>query len=301
MSGSTFGARVVGEKAAAEALAAQKGGGEVFGKRVFNPAASPNSEQAAKGNSQFGAAVIGGAHESDARGKEGSTSVADLERILGENPTFFDSLYEAELARKEGARVDALKIFLNVEYGIKGAGRAHVIEEIRGLLGETAVTAKQRGNDLLAHGKRIEAQQERQTENANLLDAERVQGLRDRDDNLEALAKSKNKGTQSQIGSADTDAQQKAIAKDEKLDIGGDASKPGEPIVPAGVAGVVKGGAEKSAKAGDSTAATPSGTKQQPPVTGDGTASGTQKQTPSTSGKSRSSAKSSAKKKGSKK
>lgn len=245
MTTSSFGSRVVGEKAAAEAMAAQKGGADVFGKRVLNSVSIPTSEAVAKAQSQFGAHVIGGAHASDTKGKSGSVSVEDLENLLDENPTFFDSLYEAELSRKEGARVAALRIFLNVEYGIKGAGRQSIIQEIRGMLGENSVTARQSANDLLASAKSLEAREERMKENELLQDAGRIKSLKERDDNLKALDKSDRKSTSEQVGegSANTDTQKRAIAGKEGLDLG-DPSKPGEPILPSGVAGVSREGGE---------------------------------------------------------
>jgi hypothetical protein len=244
MSKSTFGERVIGHEAAAAALAAQKGGAEVFGKRVVNAIPEPTSFELAKRSSQFGAAVIDGAHESDTKGKPGSVSVEDLENILDENPTFFDSLYEAELARKEGPRTAALEVFLNVEYGIKGAGRQSIIAEINGMLGKTGITAKQAANELTARGKELRERQTRMDENASLQDAERVRVLRERDDNLAHLKGSKNKSTTEQLaaGTADTEAQRRHIAEASGLDIGQDPTKRGEPVLPAGVAAVTQGG-----------------------------------------------------------
>jgi hypothetical protein len=244
MTKSTFGERVIGHEAAAAALAAQKGGAEVFGKRVVNAIPEPTAFELSKRNSQFGAAVIDGAHESDTKGKPGSVSVEDLENILDENPTFFDSLYEAELARKEGPRTAALEVFLNVEYGIKGAGRQSIIAEINGMLGKTGITAKQAANDLRARSKELTERQTRMDENASLQDAERVRVLRERDDNLAHLKGSKNKSTTEQLaaGTADTEAQRRHIAEASGLDIGQDPAKVGEPLLPAGVAGVVQGG-----------------------------------------------------------
>lgn len=246
MTQSTFGARVVGDDEAAKAIAAQKGGAEVFGKRVIGPTNAPTAEQLAKGNSQFGPLVVAGSKGGGLKGTE-ALSVKDIENVLEENPTFFDSLYEAELARKEGPRTDALKVFLNVEYGIKGAGRQSIIQEIRGMLGLHTITAQQAANDFTVRSKEIEARQERMDENLSLADAERVKALKERDDNLNALKNSKNKGTTNQLGSVDTEVQRRQIAKDEGLDTGANQtgeSKPGEPLLPVGVAAVQKGGGE---------------------------------------------------------
>lgn len=263
---STFGARVIGDEAAAKALAEQKGGGNVFGKRVVTAIPEPNTEAVAKKNSQFGPLVVKGSTNQDNHGKPGSVSVSEIERILGENPTFFDSLYEGELARPEGPRTDALEVFLNVEYGIKGAGRQSIIQEIKAMLGHGAITAKQLANDFTAQSKALDERLERQEENERLGDAARIHSLRQREDDLNALKGSTRKGTASQLEeeSADTDRQKKAIAERDGLDIG-DSGKPGEPILPAGVHNVVQGGREKGEKqAGGATA---SGTHTPPAST----------------------------------
>ena len=224
----TFGSKVVGEEEAARAIEKAKGGGNVFGKRVMEPFESGTAEQAAKAASQFGPRTIGGASQQDQKGKRGSPSEKDIENMLEENPTFFDSLYEAELAREEGPRKAVLENFKVVEQGIKGAGRAHVIAEINKLLGFNQVTAAQRANQFRAQAKQIEEQEQRNEENAGLVDAGRIQSLVDREKNLETLQKSKNRGTQSQVKavSADTDAQVRQIAEEEGLDVtGSEASK----------------------------------------------------------------------------
>jgi hypothetical protein len=233
MSESTFGSKVVGEEAAAKAAAAAKGGGEVFGKRVTGAIAEPSADYLAKKNSEFGARVIGNARAQDHKGSSGdggSPSVKDLENILEENPTTFDSLYEAELARSEGPRKAALEIFVVVENGIKGAGRPQVLNEINHLLGKDSVTAAQRADHLRATATQIEEQQQRMDDNVKLQDADRIQSLRDREDNLEVLRKSGNRSTKSQLGAAspDTDAQVRSIADRDGLDVGGPAADAGK-------------------------------------------------------------------------
>lgn len=256
---STFGERVIGHEAAAASLAAQKGGADVFGKRVVSSIPEPTAFALAKKSSQFGAAVIDGAHESDTKGKPGSISVDDLAKVLDANPTFFDSLYEGELARKEGPRAAALEVLLLSEYGIHGQGRSSVIDEINGMLGKTAISAKQLANEHTARVKEIAARQVRQEENVLLHDAGRVRALKLRDDDLNALKGSKNKTTLDQIDGTDVSSenQRRAIANKEGLDIGQKGVEtPGEPILPAGVFGVVQGGREKSAGATTSGVAT---------------------------------------------
>ena len=228
---STFGERVIGQEAAAAALAAQKGGSEVFGTRVVG-VPEPTTQALARKNSQFGPAVLEGAHETDTKGNPGSISVEELEKVLTANPTFFDSLYEGELGRKEGARTAALEVFLLSEYGIHGQGRSSVIDEINGMLGKTAISAKQLAKDHTARVNEIAAREERQRENALVADAERVRILRQRDENLAFLEEK---------GSASA---KRELAGPPKEEPDHDLSKPGEPILPVGVAGVVQGGGE---------------------------------------------------------
>jgi hypothetical protein len=253
---STFGERVIGHEAAQASLAAQKGGADVFGKRVANAIPEPTAFQLAKKSSQFGAAVVGDAHQSDGKGKPGSISVEDLQKVLDANPTFFDSLYEGELARKEGPRASALEVFLLSEYGISGQGRSSVIDEINGMLGKTAVSAKQLANDHAARVKELDARQTRMDENALLGDAERVRSLRQRDENLSYLKEHGSKSAKEQLeagaGDPSSDNQRRAIADKEGLDIGQDPSQRGDPILPFGVAGVVQDG-HAPAKAGATT------------------------------------------------
>lgn len=216
-----FGSRVVGEEAAARAIEQAKGGGEVFGKRVRDDIPEPSTLDLAKKNSEFGARVIGGASEQNQKGQHGSVSVEDIDNILEENPTFFDNLYEGELARADGPRKAALEIFAVRENGIKGEGRPSVLAEINRLLGKNAATNKVRADNFRAHSQLIEDQRVRGEENAQLQDADRVKALREREDNLDVLKKSSRKGTQSQIVSADTETQLRQIGEQKGLDVDG--------------------------------------------------------------------------------
>lgn len=229
MSESTFGSRVVGEEAAAKAIAASKGGGEIFGKRVIDAIGEATADSAAKRNSEFGARVANTVKATDHKGSTangGMPSVEELENILEENPTTFDSLYEGELARTEGPRKAALEIFAVVENGIKGAGRPSVLNEINHLLGRDRVTAAQRADRFRAIATQTNEQQERADENVLLADAPRLQSLREREENLAFLKKSDRASTKSQLTSSpDTEAQVRAIAQRDKLDTGDTPAK----------------------------------------------------------------------------
>lgn len=237
MSESTFGSKVVGEEAAAKAIAASKGGGDVFGKRVIDAIPEASADAAAKRNSEFGARVANDVRPADHKGQKGDgglPSVKELENILEENPTNFDSLYEGELARSDGPRKAALEIFAVVENGIKGAGRPSVLNEINRLLGKDSVTAAQRADRFRAVATQVNEQEERNRENALLGDAPRLQSLREREENLAFLKKSDRASTKSQVASSpDTDAQLRSIADRDRLDIGAGPSK---------TAGSVEGG-----------------------------------------------------------
>lgn len=230
----TFGKRVVGEQAHAEAVKKAAGGAEVFGKRVLGSIPEPNIELIAKRNSEFGPRTTGDAHASDPAGKEGTISVEDLESVLDENPTFFDSLYENELALSSGPRKAALQVFALVEQGIKGAGRKHVLDEISALLGNTQITNQLKGAHVEAQQEQIRQAEERNEENKLLRDAPRVRALKQRDEDITAVRSAKNRGTANQLVASDVDSQ---VAK-----IQGDKGKGGEYPLPDGVAAAAQGG-----------------------------------------------------------
>jgi hypothetical protein len=214
----TFGKRVVGEQAHAEAVKKAAGGAEVFGKRVLGSIPEPNVELIAKRNSEFGPRTTAHAQESDAQGENTTISVEEIENILTENPTFFDSLYENELALPSGPRKAALQVFMLVEQGIKGAGRRHVLDEINALLGNTHITNQLRGANVEAQQEQLRQQEERNEENKLLRDAPRVKALKERAENVEAVrSASKSRSTQDQLVSSDVDHQVDALVGDKKI------------------------------------------------------------------------------------
>jgi hypothetical protein len=138
MASPTFGSKVVGEEAYLRAVEEHKGGLDVFGTRVRDQIPDSHPDNQAKRNSEFGPKTVDGAKFTNPAGSAAPTGLAvtEIKRILGENPTFFDSLYEAELARPGGPRKDALHIFAEVERGTKGQMRGFILDEINGFLGK---------------------------------------------------------------------------------------------------------------------------------------------------------------------
>jgi hypothetical protein len=193
-----FGARVVGKDNYDKAVRENKGGGNVFGKRVRDSISEAGPVGEKKRNTEHGPLVVNMATAQDTKGKvTDGVSVEQIKSILAENPTFFDSLYEAELARPEGARPDALEVFLQVEIGIKGAGREEIITEIRGLLGHKKVTAAQQADQNRLHLKQREEMAQRSEENALLQDADRARSLAKREEDIAFVQKSRaSKGDQ---------------------------------------------------------------------------------------------------------
>lgn len=225
----TFGKRVAGEKEFLAAIKAQEGGAEVFGKRVRGTIPEPTAELAAKRASEFGIRTIAHAHMTDARGKAtDAVDVEQLETILDENATFFDSLYEGEMARKGGPRKDALLLFARVELGPKGQGRNHVIEEINGHLGNprSGVDARLKNEEALAEVYANQA--ERMEENKLLGDAPRLKALAEREENLRLVQKSSSRSGAKQAMESDPSIEnQVRAAKGETGDEKGETkSKP---------------------------------------------------------------------------
>lgn len=218
--GVTFGKRVVGEEAHAEAVKKAAGGAEVFGKRVLGSIPEPNVELIAKRNSEFGPRTTAFAKGSDTEGKDSVISVEEIENVLTENPTFFDSLYENELALPSGPRKAALQIFALVEQGIKGAGRKHVLDEISALLGNTHITNQLKGAHVEAQQEQLRAQEQRNEENKLLRDAPRVKALKERNENVEAVraaAKRSESGKDDGLVSSDTQHQIDKIVGEKKI------------------------------------------------------------------------------------
>jgi hypothetical protein len=236
-----FGSRVSGDEAYDKAVREEKGGGNVFGSRVVDSIKGDGPMAVAKRATEHGPRVVIDATQTDASGAEGEVAIDDLRNMLAENPTTLDSLYEHELARADGPRPDALGIFREVERGIKGAGRAEILNEIAELLGERRVTAGQRADLNRALREQDERMQERTAENALLDDAPRLKALREREDNLKEVQKATHEGTLSQLP-LDTRAQAEQIAKEEGLDVPGSsgASEGEVPQTPAKPEGNVR-------------------------------------------------------------
>lgn len=189
--GVTFGKRVVGEKAHAEAVAAQEGGSDVFGKRVRGAIGSDSIANQEKRQSEFGHRTTAGASITDPTGKTGTISVEDLKALLddvtGNVPAFIDSLYEHELGLPGGPRKDALEVIAVAEMGIKGAGRRSVLDEINALLGKGDATAEEQAQKVADEQEKFAAQQERSEENLLLADAPRLKALKEREENLKIV------------------------------------------------------------------------------------------------------------------
>lgn len=209
-----FGSRVVGEDAYDKAVRSEKGGASAFGVRVVGAIATGSgpSEQA-KRATEHGPLVVNDAQQSDTKGNPGEgVSIEEIRNILAENPTFWDSLFEAELARESGPRDDALHIFREVEKGIKGAGRQEYLQMIAALLGETQQDAARRADLNAGFLKALKEREERAKENALLADADRVKALKERDENLKVVKESDNASTLSQLPPTETLAQAKQAA-----------------------------------------------------------------------------------------
>lgn len=248
MSGVTFGKRVVGEEAHAAAVKKAAGGAEVFGKRVLGSIPEPNTELIAKRNSEFGPRTTSGAQESDTEGENTTISIEQLEDTLTENPTFFDSLYENELALPSGPRKAALQIFALVEQGIKGAGRRHVLDEINALLGNVHISNQLKGAHVEAQQEQFRQQEQRTEENKLLKDAPRAKALKERDENIKAVEESRSarasgkdgKGEGADTGDpSDVDAQVRKL--EEGQDIPEQTDEERQRALPDGVAAPAQG------------------------------------------------------------
>jgi hypothetical protein len=231
-----FGSRVSGDDAYDKAVRNEKAGGHAFGVRVTGAITGDGPMATAKRATEHGPLVVAGAQQSDTKGNPAEgVSIDELRNMLAENPTTLDSLYESELARESGPRDEALHIIREVERGIKGAGRREVLDEIAGLLGETAAHAASRADLNKGFLKAAEDRAKREAENLLLTDAARVKAMKERDENLDIVKQSSNAGTQSQIPSSapDTLAQAKTAAGlDDKKPEGRPATVPTKPEGP---------------------------------------------------------------------
>lgn len=212
-----FGPNVVGHEAHQKALREEAGGANVFGTRVRNaiPDSGPTNRE--KRQSEFGPAVVDGVNVTN---DQATVPIEDLKNYLSENPTFFDSLYENELARAGGARPEALGIFYEVERGIKGAMREDVMAEIRGLLGQKGIDAEALAERARLHKENVDAAQERNRENALLDQAPRLKALREREENLKFVNEQGSESGKAQVLPLDQNAQIAQAARDQGVNIG---------------------------------------------------------------------------------
>lgn len=268
-----FGSKVVGHEAFDKAVRTEQGGGNVFGTRVRSAIPENGPTNTAKRASEFGVNVTMGATGTNTKGEESdSVSIDELRNILTENPTFFDSLYEAELAREDGPRDDALQIFYEVERGIKGQMRADVMQEIRNLLGQGAIDADARANEAAVRVTQQREMQQRTEENRLLADADRVKGLAERADNVKAVKQAQKDGDVGVQVGLTTEEQESRIAAREGVTLPGaehaTGSLPGGQGTPAKPEGDVQPGTQTTGTGSPSGAqSTADGTS---PATGAG-------------------------------
>ena len=156
----TFGKRVLGETlhaAQAAAKKAKRAKGIGLGKRVTggaSPAAAKEADEpeirlvTTTEPTEPSQADVQDGTDSGAEGGEGSEggeggerseeatevvtmSIAEIEDALQENPAAFDSIFEAEMNRPEGApRKGALRLLLKVEQAREGGARPEIVKEI---------------------------------------------------------------------------------------------------------------------------------------------------------------------------
>jgi hypothetical protein len=219
-----FGSKVTGHEAYEQAVRNEVGGGNVFGVRVRGAINGSGPTNDAKRVSEFGVGVVQHAQASDEEGNTGDTvSIESLRNILAENPTFLDSLYEAELAREEGPRPEALGIIYEVERGIKGQMRPDVMNEIKSLMGQGQIDADQLANQIAVRAQAQEEMLKRTEENRLLADAPRIAALRDRANDLKTVKEAQDSGVATQVGFT-TEAQEQRIATEQGVSMPGDVS-----------------------------------------------------------------------------
>jgi hypothetical protein len=233
-----FGKRVTGQQAYDKAVREEKGGAAVFGVRVRGAIPADGPTNIAKRNTEHGPRVVSDVQFQDHRGDAtDAVAVEDLKDILAENPTFFDSLYEAELAREDGAREEALEVFMEVERGIKGQGREDVMAQINTLLGRFRATAAGAADEAILRREQIKRQQERQAENALLVDAPRIKAMKEREENLAAVEKaekSRDKDGEKSVVTEDVNQQLNQLAEEMGIDRSGGSYTPKESAKPEG-------------------------------------------------------------------
>lgn len=244
-----FGSKVVGHEAFDKAVRTEQGGGNVFGTRVRSAIPENGPTNIAKRNSEFGVAVTMGASGTNTKGEESdSVSIDELRNILTENPVFLDSLFEAELAREDGPREDALQIFYEVERGIKGQMRADVMADIRRLLGQGAIDADARANQAAVRAQQQQEMAKRTEENKLLADADRVKGLKERAENVKAVKQAEKSGDVGVQVGLTTEQQESRIASAQGVTLPGaehaTGSLPGGQGTPAKPEGDVQPGTQ---------------------------------------------------------
>jgi len=145
-----FGRAVLGDEEYERQQKVRERGQEVFGPAVtgLNPDGTPYDPRAPKGAA--GAAPAPTAALSPAPPAPGArglsplpagvkaapaSSIAEVKKVLGENPAAFDVLFAAECERAEGPRKGALRVFRAAEEEQGPSARATVLATIDGLLG----------------------------------------------------------------------------------------------------------------------------------------------------------------------
>jgi hypothetical protein len=222
-----FGAKVTGDRAYLDAVKNEAGGGEVFGTRVRDaiPDTPAHREKRA---SEFGPRTLMNEDGSVGSNAPQEPSIDDIRNILAENPTYLDSLYELELARADGARPEALRIFQQVESGIKGQGRQDILDEIQGLLTSKVGQGERTAGMMEATAEQTRRMLARSEENAALRDAPRLKALKDRKEALDAVQAAKEQQQES-APALTANGQVAEIARERGLDIGTTGSRSPSP------------------------------------------------------------------------
>jgi hypothetical protein len=261
-----FGKNVVGEDKFLESVRNEQGGGSVFGTRVRD-AIPDTPTHGAKRASEFGPRTLANASGNDVEGNETDTvPIEQLKNILAENPTFLDSLYEAELARDGDPRPDALRIFLMHETGIKGQGRRDMIDEIRALLGETSGQGELQANRMEVLAEQERRMLARSEVNVQLRDADTVKRVADRQENLQKI-KDAGGDPDSTIQPFSVDGQLSNIAREKGISLGTEGSTEVKGTEPAKPDGPVHAETQQPGPRG---ADSPKATSFKSVVTGDG-------------------------------
>lgn len=124
-----FGPDIVGPEEFARQVEQEKGGGNTFGPLVTGKGAAPEPMRFSRPDTPHVRQASANTHGKDVVG-DGAQAVAtvELEQLLAENPSHFDGLYEAEMARASGPRVEALELFQAHE--LRTLARPTILAEI---------------------------------------------------------------------------------------------------------------------------------------------------------------------------